>query len=65
LATLAHSVLVVATAIERTTAPTPAGLIALTVNEFRRLFDALPQSQRICSNALDAHGRASVLTGSA
>jgi hypothetical protein len=31
----------VATAIERETAPTPAGLITLTVNEFRRLFDAL------------------------
>jgi hypothetical protein len=31
----------VATAIERNTAPTPTGLIPLTVNEFRRLFDAL------------------------
>ena len=38
---LAHAFLAVATAIERDTAPTPAGLIALTVNEFRRLFDAL------------------------
>ena len=30
-----------ATAIERHTAPTPTGLIPLTVNEFRRLFDAV------------------------
>ncbi|KAA1250778.1 IS701 family transposase [Mycobacterium simiae] len=41
LAMLAHAFLAVATAIERDTAPTPPGLIALTVNEFRRLFDAL------------------------
>ena len=41
LAMLAHAFLAVACAIERDTAPTPAGLIALTVNEFRRLFDAL------------------------
>jgi SRSO17 transposase len=41
LAMLAHAFLAVATAIERDSAPTPAGLIALTVNEFRRLFDAL------------------------
>jgi SRSO17 transposase len=41
LAMLAHAFLAVATAIERDTTPTPAGLIALTVNEFRRLFDAL------------------------
>jgi hypothetical protein len=40
LAMLAHAFLAVACA-ERDTAPTPAGLIALTVNEFRRLFDAL------------------------
>jgi hypothetical protein len=33
--------LAVATAIERDTTATPAGLIALTVNEFRCLFDAL------------------------
>ncbi|VAZ90137.1 hypothetical protein LAUMK35_01195 [Mycobacterium pseudokansasii] len=38
---LAHAFLAVATAIEHDTAPTPIGLIALTVNEFRRLFDAL------------------------
>jgi hypothetical protein len=41
LALLAHAFLAVATAIERDTTATPAGLIALTVNEFRRLFDAL------------------------
>ena len=38
---LAHAFLAVATATERDTTPTPTGLIALTVNEFRRLFDAL------------------------
>ncbi len=38
---LAHAFLAVACAVERDTIPTPAGLIALTVNEFRRLFDAL------------------------
>jgi len=41
LAMLAHAFLAVATATEHDTQPTPAGLIALTVNEFRRLFDAL------------------------
>jgi SRSO17 transposase len=41
LAMLAHAFLAVATAIERDNTPTPAGLITLTVNEFRRLFDAL------------------------
>ena len=41
LAMLAHAFLAVACATERDTAPTPAGLIALTVNESRRLFDAL------------------------
>jgi SRSO17 transposase len=41
LAMLAHAFLAVACAVERDTTPTPAGLIALTVNEFRRLFDAL------------------------
>lgn len=41
LAMLAHTFLAVATAIERDHAPAPAGLIELTVNEFRRLFDAL------------------------
>ena len=41
LAMLAHAFLAVATATERDAQPTPEGLIALTVNEFRRLFDAL------------------------
>jgi len=41
LAMLAHAFLVVATAAERRTDTAPATLIALTVNEFRRLFDAL------------------------
>jgi len=41
LAMLAHAFLAVACAVERDTTPTPTGLIALTVNEFRRLFDAL------------------------
>ena len=41
LAMLAHAFLAVATAIQREHAPAPDGLIELTVNEFRRLFDAL------------------------
>jgi len=41
LAMLAHAFLAVATATGRDAQPTPAGLITLTVNEFRRLFDAL------------------------
>jgi SRSO17 transposase len=42
LAMLAHAFLAIATAIERDHAPrTPIGLIELTFNEFRRLFDAL------------------------
>jgi SRSO17 transposase len=41
LAMLAHAFLAVATAAEREAQPTTAGLITLTVNEFRRLFDAL------------------------
>jgi SRSO17 transposase len=41
LAMLAHAFLAVATATERDAHPTPTGLITLTVNEFRRLFDAL------------------------
>jgi SRSO17 transposase len=41
LAMLAHAFLAVATATERDIQPTPTGLIMLTVNEFRRLFDAL------------------------
>lgn len=41
LAMLAPAFLAVATAIEPDNVPTPNGLIALTVNESRRLFDAL------------------------
>jgi SRSO17 transposase len=41
LAMLAHAFLAVATAAERDIHPIPDGLISLTVNEFRRLFDAL------------------------
>ena len=41
LAMLAHAFLAVATAAERDTQSTPEGLITFTVNEFRRLFDAL------------------------
>jgi SRSO17 transposase len=41
LALLAHAFLAVATAIEREHAPAPDGLIELTLNEFRRLFDAI------------------------
>jgi SRSO17 transposase len=41
LAMLAHAFLVIATADERDATPAPQGLITLTVNEFRRLFDAL------------------------
>jgi hypothetical protein len=40
-AMLAHTFLAAATALERDQTPTPAGPIELTVNEFRRLFDAL------------------------
>jgi hypothetical protein len=38
---LAHAFLAVATAIERDAHPTPPGMIELTVNEFRHLFDAV------------------------
>jgi SRSO17 transposase len=41
LAMLAHAFLAVATAAERQTQPAPAGLIEITLAEFRRLFDAL------------------------
>jgi SRSO17 transposase len=41
LAMLAHAFLAVATAIERDATPTPGDMIELTVNEFRRLFDAI------------------------
>ena len=54
---LAHAFLAVATAIERDTAPTPTGLIALTVNEFRRLFDALLLTAKHTLNSLLAWSR--------
>lgn len=41
LAMLAHAFLTVITAAERTTIPTPEGMIPITVNEQRRLIDAL------------------------
>lgn len=41
LAMLAHAFLTVMTAAERAAQPTPQGLIPITVNELRRLFDAL------------------------
>jgi hypothetical protein len=41
LAMLAHAFLAVATAIERDAHPTPPGMIELTVNEFRHLFDGV------------------------
>jgi SRSO17 transposase len=41
LAMLAHAFLTVATAAERDHAPAPVDLIKLSVNEFRRLFDAV------------------------
>jgi SRSO17 transposase len=46
LAMLAHAFLAVATAVERGATPAPAGLIELSVNEFRRLFDALLLTDR-------------------
>jgi SRSO17 transposase len=46
LAMLALAFLAVATAIERDATPTPDGLIELTVNEFRRLFDAILLDER-------------------
>jgi SRSO17 transposase len=41
LAMLAHAFLAISTADERAQTPAPGGLIELTVNEFRRLFDAV------------------------
>lgn len=52
LAMLAHAFLAVATAIERDRAPAPDGMIELTVNEFRRLFDAVLLDQRPTLTAL-------------
>ena len=52
LAMLAHAFLAVATSIERDHAPAADGLIELTVNEFRRLFDAVLLDQRPTLSAL-------------
>jgi SRSO17 transposase len=57
LAMLAHAFLAVATAAERDTQPTPTGLITLTVNEFRRLFDALLLTTRHTISTLLAWSR--------
>ena len=57
LAMLAHAFLAVATATERDTQPAPAGLITLTVNEFRRLFDALLLTTRHTITTLLAWSR--------
>lgn len=46
LAMLAHAFLVVATLAERAHLPSPVDMIELTVNEFRRLFDALVLTRR-------------------
>jgi SRSO17 transposase len=52
LAMLAHAFLAVTTALERALSPPPPGLIDLTVNEFRRLFDALLLSDRRTTTSL-------------
>ena len=57
LAMLAHAFLAVATAVERDQTPTPVGLIELTVNEFRRLFDALLLTTRHTLDRLLAWSR--------
>jgi len=49
---LAHAFLAVATAAERDATPAPDGLIELSVNEFRRLFDALLLATRHTLTAL-------------
>jgi len=49
---LAHAFLAVATAVERALSPPPAGLIELTVNEFRRLFDAILLTARHSTDTL-------------
>jgi hypothetical protein len=54
---LAHAFLAVATAIERDHSPAPDGLIELTVNEFRRLFDALLLSAKHTLDTLLAWSR--------
>lgn len=57
LAMLVHAFLAVTTATERDAQPAPTGLIALTVNEFRRLFDALLLSTRHTITTLLAWSR--------
>ena len=52
LAMLAHAFLAVVTAIERAHAPAPASMIELTVNEFRRLFDAIHLRQNPSTESL-------------
>jgi SRSO17 transposase len=47
LAMFAHAFLAVATMIERAHTPAPDGMIELTVNEFRKLFDALVLTGRL------------------
>jgi SRSO17 transposase len=57
LAMLAHAFLTVATAIEREQTPTSDELIELTVNEFRRLFDAILLAARHTLDTLLAWSR--------
>jgi hypothetical protein len=57
LAMLAHAFLAVAPAAQRDAQPTPNGLITLTVNEFRRLFDALLLTTRHTITTLLAWSR--------
>ena len=47
LAMFAHAFLVVATLADRVHTPAPANMIELTVNEFRRLFDALVLTKKL------------------
>jgi hypothetical protein len=57
LAMLAYAFLAVAAAIERDRAPTPAGQVELTVDEFRRLVDALLLGAKHTIDALLAWSR--------
>ncbi len=57
LAMLAHAFLAAATTAERDLHPTQTGLIALTVNEFRRLFDAVLLNAKHTLNTLLAWSR--------
>ena len=54
---LAHAFLTVTTATERDSQPSPPDLIMLTVNEFRRLFDALLLTTRHTITSLLAWSR--------